>query len=154
MKKGEMLNRMLVLATTRHAGQFDKAGKPYILHAIAVMYKLGSDDEELCCIAIGHDLIEDTKTTFQELKEMEFTDRIIEGIRNLTKFPGETEEQYLARVTLSMDSVLVKIADLDHNSDIKRLKGLTDKDFIRMQKYQRMYLYLTAILENKFYVKE
>ena len=39
-KKGELLNKMLVLATNSHAGQFDKGGNPYILHALSVMYGL------------------------------------------------------------------------------------------------------------------
>ena len=65
MKKGEYLDRMLLLATTAHAGQFDRGGKPYILHPLAVMHLLGTTDEELMCIAVGHDIIEDTKTTYQ-----------------------------------------------------------------------------------------
>lgn len=148
MEQFEQLNAMLVLATTRHAGQYDKAGKPYILHALAVMHKLRSEDWELNCIALGHDLIEDTSTTFAELKEMGFSDRVIEGIRNLTKFPGETTEEYLERVKSSPDSIRVKLSDLQHNSDIRRLKGLTEKDFKRLQKYNRMYLELKEALNS------
>lgn len=148
MKKGELLDKMIVLAVNRHAGQYDKAGKPYILHVLAVMYKLQTDDEELNCIALGHDLVEDTKTTFSELKEMGFTDRVISGIRNLTKYPGETSEEYLDRVKISLDSVRVKMCDLEHNSDIKRLKGLTEKDFERLKKYQWMYVSLKAELAS------
>lgn len=151
MKRGEMLNSMLVLAVTRHAGQYDKAGKPYILHVLAVMHKLRTEDEELNCIALGHDLIEDTDTTFAELKEKGFTDRIINGIRNLTKIPGETTEEYMARVMSSVDSIRVKLCDLQHNSDIRRLKGLTEKDFKRLQKYNKMYLELKAALSEHSY---
>jgi (p)ppGpp synthase/HD superfamily hydrolase len=142
---------MLVLAVTRHAGQYDKAGKPYILHVLAVMHKLRTEDEELNCIALGHDLIEDTDTTFAELKEKGFTDRIINGIRNLTKIPGETTEEYMARVMSSVDSIRVKLCDLQHNSDIRRLKGLTEKDFKRLQKYNKMYLELKAALSEHSY---
>jgi (p)ppGpp synthase/HD superfamily hydrolase len=148
LKQGEQLSKMLVLAVTRHAGQYDKAGKPYILHTLAVMHKLRTDDEELNCIAVGHDLVEDTGTTFAELKELGFTDRVIEGIRNLTKFPGETYEEYMERVKSSPDSIRVKLCDLQHNSDIRRLKGLTEKDFKRLQKYNRMYLELKEALNS------
>jgi (p)ppGpp synthase/HD superfamily hydrolase len=146
MKPGEMLNAMLVLAVTRHAGQYDKSGKPYILHVLAVMNKLHSEDEELNCIAIGHDLIEDTSTTFVELKEMGISDRVIQGIKNLTKVPGETNDEYMDRVKSSPDSIRVKLCDLEHNSDIRRLKGLTDKDFKRLQKYNYMYAELKSAL--------
>ena len=83
--KGQLLSKMLVLATNRHNGQFDRAGQPYILHPLKVMYYLKTDDEELQCIALGHDLVEDTETTYQELRELGFTERVIEGIRSLTE---------------------------------------------------------------------
>jgi len=67
-KKGELLSKMMVLMVTRHEGQYDRGRKPYCLHPIAVMQIINSDDEELQCIALDHDLVEDTKTTYAELK--------------------------------------------------------------------------------------
>lgn len=94
MKKGEMLSRMLHIATNAHHGQFDRGGQPYILHVLKVMHYLKSDDEELQCIALGHDVIEDTKTTYQELHEAGMSERVIAGIAALTKLPGQTLEEY------------------------------------------------------------
>jgi guanosine-3',5'-bis(diphosphate) 3'-pyrophosphohydrolase len=148
MKKGEQLNKMLVLTVNRFEGRYDKAGKPYILHCLAVMYKLNTDDEELCCMAIGHDLIEDTKTTYTELIELGFSDRVIDGIRRLTKLPGQTSEEYIAIIKKSIDAIRVKLCDLEHNSDIKRMKGLSENDFERLKKYQWMYAELKAALES------
>jgi guanosine-3',5'-bis(diphosphate) 3'-pyrophosphohydrolase len=136
MRKGEMLSKMIVLATIGHSGQFDKADNPYILHPLKVMYKLKSDDEELNCIAIGHDLIEDTKTTYTELRNSGISERVIEGIRALTKVPGETLEEYKTRVFANQDAMLVKQEDLRTNSDLRRLKGISEKDIERMTKYQ------------------
>jgi guanosine-3',5'-bis(diphosphate) 3'-pyrophosphohydrolase len=149
MKKGEMLNWMLVLATTRHDGQFDRGGNPYILHPLRVMYKLRSDDEELQCIALGHDLIEDTPTTYQELREIGFTERVVEGIRALTKTPGETQEEYEAKVLANPDACLVKIQDLRHNSDITRLKGVTEKDIRRVERYHKFFLRLCEAVNQR-----
>lgn len=140
--KGEFLNKMLVLATNRHAGQFDRGGNPYILHPLKVMYYLKSNDEELQCIALAHDLIEDTDTTYTELYEMGFTNRIVEGIRALTKVPGETHDQYKSRVKANKDAVLVKMQDLRHNTDIRRLKGVTEKDMARLARYNQFFLEL------------
>ena len=145
MKRGELLNKMLVLATNRHAGQFDKGGNPYILHPLKVMYYLKSNDEELQCIALAHDLVEDTDTTFEELKEMGFTERVIQGIAALTKQRGETYDQYKERVKSNPDAVKVKMADLRHNTDIRRLKGVTEKDLARIEKYQKFYLELQLL---------
>lgn len=140
MNKGELLNKMLVLATNAHAGQYDKGGNPYILHPLKVMHYLKSEDEELQCIALGHDVIEDTKATYVQLRELGITERIIEGIRALTKIPGETYDEYKERVFASEDAMRVKMADLRHNTDIRRLKGVTEKDIARVAKYHMFYL--------------
>lgn len=145
MRKGEMLNNALVLMVNRHAGQFDKGGNPYSLHCLKVMHYLKSDDEELQCIALAHDLIEDTPTTFAELKEMGFTDRVIEGIRALTKMPGESYDDYKVRVICNPDAIKVKLCDLRHNTDVRRLKGVNQKDLDRMEKYHRFFIELSMI---------
>lgn len=138
------LNKMIVLATTEFDGIYDQGGVPYILHCLKVMHYLKSEDDELQQIAVGHDLIEDRyKTvTYQRLREMGFSERVIDGIRCLTKVPGETKEEYLAKVLSNPDAIRVKLADLRHNSDIRRLKGVTAKDLARIEKYHKMYLIL------------
>ncbi len=135
-----MLSKMLVLATNAHAGQTDKAGKPYILHCLKVMHYLKSEDEELMCIALGHDIIEDTKVTYVELWSQGFSSRIIEGIRALTKQRGQTYDEYKEQVFANKDAMRVKMCDLRHNSDIRRLKGITEKDVARIAKYHQFYL--------------
>ncbi len=146
MKKGELLNKMLVIATNAHAGQFDKAGNPYILHPLKVLHYLKSDDEELNCMALGHDIIEDTSITYTDLMEAGITERIIEGIRALTKQPGQTYDEYKQSVFANKDAMLVKLCDLRHNSDIRRLKGVTTKDVERTVKYHTFYLEIQAKL--------
>lgn len=146
MKKGELLGRVLVLATNAHAGQFDRGGKPYILHPLKVMHYLKSDDEELQCMALLHDVVEDTKTTWDDLTAIGCTERVINGVKALTKMPGESYDQYKQRVFANEDAMKVKMADLRHNTDIRRLKGVTEKDIVRMEKYNRFYLELQAKL--------
>lgn len=143
-----MLSQMLHIVTNAHHGQFDRGGQPYVLHVLKVMHYLKSDDEELQCIALGHDVIEDTDVTYQELREAGFTDRVIEGIRLLTKLPGQTLDEYKAGVFSSVDAMRVKLCDLRHNSDIRRLKGVTEKDVNRMVKYHNFYLEIEAKLKE------
>lgn len=136
-----MLSKMLLLATTEHHDQTDKAGKPYILHCLKVMHYLRSEDEELMCIALGHDLVEDTDVTYTELfHKYKFSNRVIEGIRALTKKRGQTYDEYKEQVFASEDAMRVKMCDLRHNSDIRRLKGVTEKDIARIKKYHQFYL--------------
>jgi len=149
MTKGEMLDRMLVLCTNAHHGQFDKGGRPYILHPLRVMSFLKTDDEELQCIALGHDVIEDTKTTYKDLTEAGISQRVQDGIRALTKVPGETYDEYKERVFASKDAMMVKMCDLRHNSDIRRLKGVTEKDIARIAKYHQFYLEIQARMVDR-----
>lgn len=144
-----MLSAMLVLAVNGHAGQFDKGGNPYILHPMKVMHYLKTTDEELMCMAVGHDLIEDTKTTYQDLRDAGISERVIAGIKALTKQPGQTYEEYKQGVFSNRDAMLVKQADLRHNTDIRRLKGITEKDIARNVKYQQFYLEIEARLQEE-----
>lgn len=148
MKKGEMLSKMLVIATNAHAGQFDRGGNAYILHPLKVMHYLKSDDEELQCIAVGHDLFEDTSVTVSELRSHGFSQRVVDGMLALSKMPGQSYEEYKQVVFASKDAMLVKRADLRHNTDIRRLKGVSEKDIVRMAKYHQFYLEIEQKLQG------
>ncbi len=140
MKKGEMLSKALILMVNAHSGQFDKGGRPYQLHPLKVMHYLKTDDEELQCIALLHDVVEDTATSWHDLIEIGCTDRVIAGVRALTKLPGQTYDEYKEVVFANEDAMRVKLCDLRHNTDIRRLKGVTQKDIDRIAKYNRFYL--------------
>lgn len=133
------LSNMLFYCVTFHTNQFDKGGNPYSFHPIAVMHMLNTDDEELQCIALGHDLIEDTIVSEESLRQEGFSERIIEGIIALTKQPGQTYEEYKQAVFANEDAMRVKLCDLRHNSDITRLKGVSEKDIARTGRYMKFY---------------
>jgi GTP diphosphokinase / guanosine-3',5'-bis(diphosphate) 3'-diphosphatase len=118
--KGRMLSNMLMLATYKHAGQVDKSGQPYILHPLAVMHMLYTDDEELQCIALGHDLVEDTDITCYELENLGFSDRIVRAIHTLTRPEGMLYSEYKEQVKTNPDAIRVKLCDLRHNMDPSR----------------------------------
>ena len=148
VKKGEMLAQMLHIATSAHHGQFDRGGNPYILHPLKVMHYLKSTDEELMCMALGHDVIEDTSVTYKDLRDAGISERVINGIWRLTKQPGQTYEEYKEGVFSNEDAMRVKMADLRHNTDIRRLKGVTEKDIARIAKYQIFYMEIQAKLKD------
>jgi (p)ppGpp synthase/HD superfamily hydrolase len=148
MKKGELLSKAIVIATNGHYGQFDKGGMPYILHPLRVMSFLKTTDEELQAIAVLHDVVEDTDVTYTYLRLEAMSERVIEGVKALTKVPGETLDEYKARVFANKDAMQVKICDLRHNTDIRRLKGVTEKDIARMAKYHQFYMELIARVDE------
>jgi hypothetical protein len=76
-----------------------------------------------------------------------FTDRIISAIIALTKINGESYEEYKQKVFSNEDAMKVKMADLRHNTDIRRLKGASNKDLLRTERYYKFYLELFAKLE-------
>ena len=47
------------------------------------------------------------------------------------------------------DAMKVKMSDLRHNTDIRRLKGVTEKDIARIAKYQMFYTEIKAKLHSK-----
>lgn len=136
---------MIEVAAVAHNGQYTRDGKPYILHPLAVMAFLPADaDEELKCIAVGHDLIEDTYVRINHLRFYGFTQRIIDGIVALTKVKGESYDTYKERVFANEDAMRVKMCDLRHNMDITRLNKtfaeLTEKDYDRICRYMTFYM--------------
>lgn len=143
-----LLAKAIALASEKHMGQFDKGGMPYILHPLKVMHYLKSDDLELMSVAVMHDVVEDCEVTFEDLYNMGFTPRIVETLRLLTKMPGQSLREYVDGIKSNKDAVRVKLADLRHNSDIRRLKGITEKDVARMKKYNEMFLELNALVDK------
>lgn len=134
-RTGEMLSKALALATNLHEGQYDKGGAPYILHPITVMQLLNSADEELNCVALLHDIVEDTHCTLLDLHELGFTTRIITAVGKLTKKAGQSYDEYKELVLSSEDTCAVKMADLTHNMDVTRLNTFTTKDSQRHFNY-------------------
>jgi len=147
MNNWTQLERAISIATIAHAGQFDKGGKPYILHPFHLMNQL-MFDPELAEIAILHDTIEDTSVTIAYLKQQGFSLRVTDALELLTHIRGVPYEIYIEGVSTNYDALRVKRKDLQHNSDIIRLKGVTNKDIRRIEKYHRAYLYLGNAKSN------
>lgn len=130
------------LAADGHLNQKDKGGSPYILHPIKVMYYLKTDDMQLMAIGVMHDLLEDTEMVAADLVLLGFSQRVINGVVRLTKADNQTPEEYLLGILESYDAIRVKLCDLRHNTDVRRLKGIGHKDLLRIQKYHDMYVRL------------
>lgn len=110
---------------------------------------LKTSDQELMCIAVLHDTVEDTDVTLMDLSGYGMSSRVIEGVDALTKRNGESYEESISRVMQNYDAILVKREDLRDNSDLTRLKGVTEKDMIRMNKYIKAYYELDQIVRAR-----
>ena len=143
------LDRAIALAAEKFVGKYDKSGEPYILHCLEVMNNVKKwNDVELEIAAVLHDIVEDTETTFEDLEELGYSPRVIKIIKHVTRASWDSYEDEIARICNDQDSIRVKMADLEHNSSILRLKGIRQKDLERIQKYHRAYFILEAHLKN------
>jgi (p)ppGpp synthase/HD superfamily hydrolase len=141
MDKWKQLDKAIRIATIAHSNQFDKGGKPYILHPLHLMNQL-MFDPELATIAVLHDVIEDSGYTIEFFIEEGYSRRVTDALQLLTHDPKEPYEDYISKIAINYDTVRVKRKDLHHNSDITRLKGVTEKDLKRMEKYHKAFLFL------------
>ena len=130
------------LARKVHKGQKDKSGKAYINHPLTVCKKVKGKVEKQ--VALLHDVIEDTFVTAEYLKEKGFSDAVVVAVTLLTKVEGEDYFEYLKRIKENPVARAVKIADLEHNSDLTRLKVVTDKDLARVEKYKKALEFLKS----------
>ena len=136
-KKTDLLEMAIEIAVKAHAGQKDKAGAPYILHCLSVMLKGKTDDEKI--VGVLHDIIEDTETNAETLREKGFPDEIIDAVVCLTKVKGENYDVYLERVKKNSLAVSVKLNDLKDNMNLLRLEKVTEKDLLRLNKYLKTF---------------
>ena len=130
------------IAYKAHEGQTDKAGVPYIFHPIHIAEQM--DSEESCVVALLHDVIEDSDITLEILSKY-FNDDIITALRVLTKKENDDYTMYIKRVKTNKLATKVKIKDLEHNRDLRRLDEVTDKDRKRSLKYWQAIKYLEDI---------
>ncbi|MBI1211195.1 MAG: GTP pyrophosphokinase [Alphaproteobacteria bacterium] len=153
------LERAIEIAVSAHKGQKDKAGRPYVLHPLRVMFSLESDDERI--VGVLHDVVEDSPDwTFERLAAEGFPPRIIDALRLVTKSPADEaaiggtrdpEEKYLAyeafvlRAAQNPIGRRVKLADLTDNADLSRISMPTAADRARLERYRRAIAKLKSV---------
>ena len=128
------LENAIVLATTQHAGQLDKAGQPYILHPLRLMLQFSNPTLQI--VAVLHDILEDTATTAEDLKELGFNTEIIQAIQALTKQTGESRLEAAKRTVLNPLATQVKYVDVLDNMNLARINNPTSRDFARFEEYK------------------
>jgi (p)ppGpp synthase/HD superfamily hydrolase len=139
--ESSMLDKAISLAVAAHSGQKDKYGSPYILHPIRLMVKTCSEEEMIT--AILHDVVEDTDWTLEGLEAEGFSHNIIEALDCLTRRDDETYEAYIERSALNPLARKIKLADLEDNMDMKRMKTIDSESVGRLARYHNAWIRLT-----------
>lgn len=139
-----MLEKAILIATKAHIGQLDKGGQPYILHLLRVMQSCNSDLEKIC--AVLHDVIEDTNISLNELREEGFAEEVLVILDLLTKKEQEDYSTFIDRISTNETACRVKIADLQDNMNLARIKSPSVEDKKRVEKYMDAFERLHGVL--------
>lgn len=137
-----MVNRALRLAYRAHAGQLDRGGAPYIFHPYHLAEQM--DDERSICVALLHDVVEDTPVTLEEIQR-EFPSEIAEAVALLTHDPSTDYFAYVRRLKANPLARKVKLADLMHNTDQARCAD-AGIDPVKLQHWREKYRRAQEIL--------
>ncbi|HZD87257.1 MAG TPA: bifunctional (p)ppGpp synthetase/guanosine-3',5'-bis(diphosphate) 3'-pyrophosphohydrolase [Gaiellaceae bacterium] len=123
----DLVTRAFRFAAAAHEGQQRRSGEPFITHPVGVA-KICAElrlDEQTIAAALLHDVVEDTSTELETLRE-EFGDEVaqlVDGVTKLTRVQFQSREQAEAEnyrkmvVAMAEDVrvILVKLADRLHN---------------------------------------
>lgn len=137
-----IVDRARDLAYRAHAGQVDKAGRPYIEHVARVAAAVRGDDEAEV-VAWLHDVVEDCPVFAHEV--WRFENRIAFAVDDLTRMSWENERAYYRAICANPLALRVKLADIADNSDEERLALLDEKTAARLRrKYAKALRMLTG----------
>jgi (p)ppGpp synthase/HD superfamily hydrolase len=131
------LETAIGIAVDAHRGQKDRAGAPYILHPLRLMFRVQTEAERMA--AVLHDVVEDTEWTLDALREHGFPDEVVRAVDHLTRREGESYEEFVTRSAAHPVARRVKLADLEDNMDVRRTGTLTEDDIERLGRYLRAW---------------
>ena len=114
----KLTNRAMQIAYEAHHGQVDKCGMPYIFHPYHLAEQM--QDEYAVCVALLHDVLEDTDFPRQALAA-EFPAEVMEAIDLMTHEEGVPYLEYVEKIKPNALARAVKLADLTHNCDKTRI---------------------------------
>lgn len=115
----------LDFALEKHTNQFRKSGEPYIEHCIEVykiLKKWGVDNQELLTAALLHDVVEDTPTTLDQIKQL-FGDKVAFIVESVTQLnikkkkdkDFKTLQKVMGASYIDPKISVLKLADRYHN---------------------------------------
>ena len=139
----KLIERAIARALQAHAGQVDRYDRPYILHPLALMAAVEGEQAQM--VAALHDVVEDSPLTLDDLRAEGFPEEVLEAVRLLTHdSESQSYDDYVRAIRPNALARQVKLADLRHNMDIRRMTVVTPEDAPRLEKYRRAWEILTS----------
>lgn len=137
-----MTNEAMKIAYAAHHGQVDKGGIPYIFHPYHLAEQMS--DEYTTCVALLHDVVEDTAVTLDELSKI-FPKEVTDAVALMTHNDNTPYLEYVAKIKENPIARAVKLADLLHNSDKTRLED-QNANAADLKRWEEKYSKALAIL--------
>lgn len=131
----ELTKKALKISFNAHKNQVDKSGMPYVYHPFHLAEQM--DDEYSTCVALLHDVVEDTNISIDDLKSEGFPIEVINAIELMTHDDSVPYLDYVKTIKTNPIASKVKLADLKHNSDLSRLDVVDNKTLERVEKYKK-----------------
>ena len=138
-----LVKRAMRLCFEAHRDAVDKSGIPYVFHPAHVAEQM--DSEAATCVALLHDVIEDTPLTADDIRAAGMSEEVVEALLLMTHDPSVDYMDYVAALAANPLARQVKMADLRHNMDTTRLEAVTEKDLARRAKYERALALLESL---------
>ena len=136
----EFTKKALRISFEAHKNQTDKSGMPYVYHPFHLAEQM--KDEYSTCVALLHDVVEDSETSLNDLIEAGFPKEVTDAIALMTHDERVPYLEYVAEIKNNPIARVVKLADLRHNSDLSRLDKIDEKTNERVKKYEQAILLL------------
>lgn len=128
-----LVERAKQLAERAHAGQVDKAGRPYIEHVARVAAAVAADTQAEA-VAWLHDVWEDSPEFNGGRLPEEAPRAVVFAVQNLNRHNSKDAESYYAVIRQNPLALRVKLADITDNADESRLALLDEKTAARLRK--------------------
>lgn len=131
-----LVSKAMRITVGAHAGAEDKAGQPYLNHALRVaqiVSRAGGSVAQVCA-ALLHDVVEDTDWTLDGLAEAGMPEEVLGLVAALTHVDGQSNDDYYAQILRAPGALLIKAADIQDNTDPERLALLDEFTAARLEK--------------------
>lgn len=131
----ELTKKAMKLCFEAHKDQTDKSGLPYVFHPLHLAEQM--TNELTTIVALLHDVVEDTDYSIDDLRRMGYPNAALEALTLMTHMDHVPYMEYVAAIKSNPIARCVKIADLQHNSDLTRLDTVDAKALARVEKYRK-----------------
>ena len=146
MYYSELVKKACVIMYDAHRDDVDKGGYPYVFHPFYLATQM--EDEESVCAALLHDVIEDhgDRYSFDDLARAGFPEPVMRTLRLLTHGDGVPYMDYIRALASDPIARRIKLADLRHNTDTRRLNGARSRKY---DQYMQAIRYLEELDQER-----